>query len=82
MPGLGYLKPDQTTLTKFKAAYVSGPPKGRRRRAATTDGSGAPAEILPYTLAPVATGRRGGDQPAATNGAAEPGRRGRCSTSR
>ena len=22
----------QTTLTKFKAAYVSGPPKGRRRR--------------------------------------------------
>ncbi|HET7820979.1 MAG TPA: type VII secretion protein EccCa [Ornithinibacter sp.] len=72
VPGLGYLKPDQTTLTKFKAAYVSGPPKGRRRRAATTDGSGAPAEILPYTLAPVATGRRGGDQPVATNGAAEP----------
>jgi S-DNA-T family DNA segregation ATPase FtsK/SpoIIIE len=72
VPGLGYLKPDQTTLTKFKAAYVSGPPKGRRRRAATPDGSGAPGEILPYTLAPVATGRRGGDQPAATNGVAEP----------
>ena len=32
VPGLGYLKPDQTTLLKFKAAYVSGPPKGRRRR--------------------------------------------------
>jgi S-DNA-T family DNA segregation ATPase FtsK/SpoIIIE len=72
VPGLGYLKPDQTTLTKFKAAYVSGPPKGRRRRAATTDGSAAPAEILPYTLAPVAAGRRGADQPAVTPGAAEP----------
>ena len=68
VPGLGYLKPDQTTLTKFKAAYVSGPPKGRRRRAATTEGSGAPAEILPYTLAPVAAGRRGADQPAAAPG--------------
>jgi S-DNA-T family DNA segregation ATPase FtsK/SpoIIIE len=72
VPGLGYLKPDQTTLTKFKAAYVSGPPKGRRRRATTPDGSGAPAEILPYTLAPVAAGRRGADQPAAAVGAAEP----------
>ena len=25
-PGLGYLKPDQSTLLRFKAAYVSGPP--------------------------------------------------------
>ena len=41
VPGLGYLKPDQTTLLKFKAAYVSGPPKGRRRRAAT-GGTAAP----------------------------------------
>ena len=73
VPGLGYLKPDQTTLTKFKAAYVSGPPKGRRRRATTVDGSGggSAAEILPYTLAPVAAGRRGADAPAAS-GHAEP----------
>ena len=26
VPGLGYLKPDQSTLLRFKAAYVSGPP--------------------------------------------------------
>ena len=37
VPGLGYLKPDQSTLLRFKAAYVSGPPprprrRGRRRR--------------------------------------------------
>ncbi|MBM6399046.1 type VII secretion protein EccCa [Phycicoccus sonneratiae] len=64
VPGLGYLKPDQTTLTKFKAAYVSGPPKGRRRRAAAE--SGAPStstEILPFTLAPVTGGRRGSVEP-------------------
>ena len=71
VPGLGYLKPDQTTLTKFKAAYVSGPPKGRRRPVASTDGATTSAEILPYTLAPVVTGRRGGQQTAATN-AGEP----------
>ena len=27
-PGLGYLKPDPTTMLRFKAAYVSGPPPG------------------------------------------------------
>ncbi|MEO5608413.1 MAG: type VII secretion protein EccCa [Ornithinibacter sp.] len=72
IPGLGYLKPDQTTLTKFKAAYVSGPPRTRRRRAVSGEGSGptSSAEILPYTLAPVVAGRRGPQQPAA--GPAEP----------
>lgn len=49
VPGLGYLKPDQTTLTKFKAAYVSGPPKGRRA-AVATNGSG-PTQIVPFTAA-------------------------------
>jgi S-DNA-T family DNA segregation ATPase FtsK/SpoIIIE len=73
VPGLGYLKPDQTTLTKFKAAYVSGPPRGRRRRAAAPDGPGPgrAAEILPYTLAPVVAGRRGSEVPDAC-GPAEP----------
>ncbi|CAN7386916.1 type VII secretion protein EccCa [Knoellia sp. LjRoot47] len=48
VPGLGYLKPDQTTLLKFKAAYVSGPPKGRRRR--STAGTGGSAmQVLPFT---------------------------------
>ena len=51
VPGLGYLKPDQTTLLKFKAAYVSGPPKARRAAAATT--STAVNDILPFTAAPV-----------------------------
>ncbi|MGL5930809.1 MAG: type VII secretion protein EccCa [Dermatophilaceae bacterium] len=59
VPGLGYLRPDQTTLVKFKAAYVSGPPKSRRR-APVTDGApgGVSAGILPYTLAPVVGSRR------------------------
>jgi S-DNA-T family DNA segregation ATPase FtsK/SpoIIIE len=29
VPGLGFLKPDQSSLWRFKAAYVSGPPKAR-----------------------------------------------------
>ncbi|WP_299447155.1 type VII secretion protein EccCa [uncultured Phycicoccus sp.] len=68
VPGLGYLKPDQTTLTKFKAAYVSGPPKGRRRRGGVGDaGPSTGGEILPYTLAPVSAGRRPADTPAAVS---------------
>ena len=49
VPGLGFLKPDQTTLLKFKAAYVSGPPKGRRGRAAV--GGGGSMQVLPFTSA-------------------------------
>jgi len=30
VPGLGYLKPDPTALTRFQAAYVSGPPAAHR----------------------------------------------------
>lgn len=52
IPGLGYLKPDQTTLTKFKASYVSGPPKGRRRRAAAGGGPSAREQILPFSSYP------------------------------
>ena len=55
--------PTTTTLTKFKAAYVSGPPRGRRRRAATTDGSGAAGRDRSRTRSPpVAAGRRGADR--------------------
>ena len=47
VPGLGYLKPDQSTLLRFKAAYVSGPPPRRRGRG----GAGLRARaILPFTL--------------------------------
>ena len=34
-PGLGYLKPDPSTMLRFKAAYVSGPPAAGARCAAT-----------------------------------------------
>ncbi|MGL5866437.1 MAG: type VII secretion protein EccCa [Dermatophilaceae bacterium] len=51
VPGLGYLKPDQTTLVKFKAAYVSGPPKATGP-AAGAAGSALTA-VLPFTAAPV-----------------------------
>ncbi len=73
VPGLGYLKPDQTTLTKFKAAYVSGPPRTRRRRASVDEGvvTTSSAEILPYTLAPVVAGRSGSPETPAA-GPAEP----------
>ncbi len=51
VPGLGYLKPDPSTLVRFKAAYVSGPPAGPRpvRR----DTSGHLQGILPFSVAPV-----------------------------
>ncbi len=66
VPGLGYLKPDQTTLTKFKAAYVSGPPRGRRRRAPAESATSTSSEILPFTLAPVTAGRREALEPVET----------------
>ncbi|WP_232221805.1 type VII secretion protein EccCa [Nocardioides sp. J54] len=54
VPGLGYLKPDPTALTRFKAAYVSGPPETGRRRG-TRDGGGRAIGILPFTISEVQT---------------------------
>ncbi|WP_242530462.1 type VII secretion protein EccCa [Nocardioides aromaticivorans] len=54
VPGLGYLKPDPTQLTRFKAAYVSGPPETGRRRV-TRDGGGKVVGILPFTISEVQT---------------------------
>jgi DNA segregation ATPase FtsK/SpoIIIE, S-DNA-T family len=51
VPGLGYLKPDPTSMQRFKAAYVSGPPSGAVR--VRRDEGGAIAGILPFTIAPV-----------------------------
>ncbi|HSE69570.1 MAG TPA: type VII secretion protein EccCa [Nocardioidaceae bacterium] len=49
VPGLGYLKPDQSTLLRFKAAYVSGPPP--ERAGASRDESGTQVRsILPFTV--------------------------------
>ena len=51
VPGLGYLKPDPTSMTRFKAAYVSGPPSGRVR--VRRDEGGHLAGILPFTISEV-----------------------------
>ncbi|GAA3932720.1 type VII secretion protein EccCa [Microbacterium soli] len=56
--GHGILKSDAETLTQFRAAYVSAPPKTQRRRHAATEaeGSAAPArtiEARAFTAAPV-----------------------------
>jgi S-DNA-T family DNA segregation ATPase FtsK/SpoIIIE len=51
VPGLGYLKPDPTTMQRFKAAYVSGPPSGRAR--VQRDEGGHVRGILPFTVASV-----------------------------
>ncbi|HEU5037895.1 MAG TPA: type VII secretion protein EccCa [Nocardioides sp.] len=50
-PGLGYLKPDPTTMLRFKAAYVSGPPTGRVR--VRRDEGGHVQGILPFTISEV-----------------------------
>ena len=50
-PGLGFLKPDPTSLQRFKAAYVSGPPSGRVR--IRRDEGGNVRGILPFTITEV-----------------------------
>jgi S-DNA-T family DNA segregation ATPase FtsK/SpoIIIE len=52
-PGLGFLKPDQSTLVRFKAAYVSGPPAVRAH--ARRDEDETPYGILPFTSSEVRT---------------------------
>ena len=53
-PGAGILKSDTETMTQFRAAYVSGPPKRRKRAAASTEsGSDASAAVELFTAAPV-----------------------------
>ena len=50
-PGLGYLKPDPSTMLRFKSAYVSGPPTGRTR--VRRDEGGHVRGILPFTISEV-----------------------------
>ncbi|MER6512593.1 type VII secretion protein EccCa [Nonomuraea sp. NPDC001636] len=47
-PGNGYLKFDTSGMTRFKAAYVSGPHQVDLRHVATTDGSVTVREIVEY----------------------------------
>ena len=51
IPGLAYLKPDQSTLLRFKAGYVSGPPSGKVR--VRRDDGGHVQGILPFTISEV-----------------------------
>jgi DNA segregation ATPase FtsK/SpoIIIE, S-DNA-T family len=51
IPGLAYLKPDPTTMVRFKTAYVSGPPAGRVR--VRRDEGGKLQGILPFTISEV-----------------------------
>ncbi|WP_447644377.1 type VII secretion protein EccCb [Nocardioides zeae] len=55
VPGLGYLKPDQSTLLRFKAAYVSGPPPASSRATVRRDEGGNVRGILPFTISEVQT---------------------------
>ncbi|EGD44838.1 FtsK/SpoIIIE family protein [Nocardioidaceae bacterium Broad-1] len=51
VPGLGYLKPDPTSMQRFRAAYVSGPPAaGSRIR---RDEGGKLQGIFPFSIAEV-----------------------------
>ena len=53
VPGLGYLRPDPSTMRRFRAAYVSGPPPAGRTAARRTPGE--PPEVVPFGLAEVPT---------------------------
>ncbi len=51
VPGLGYLRPDHTTLVRFKASYVSGPPM---QQPDVARGPGGQVRgILPFTISEV-----------------------------
>ncbi|WP_433674962.1 type VII secretion protein EccCa [Microbacterium gorillae] len=52
-PGVGYLKSDQETMTQFRAAYVSGPPKTRMRHgSAPSEARESTLEIMAFTARP------------------------------
>jgi DNA segregation ATPase FtsK/SpoIIIE, S-DNA-T family len=53
MPGLGFLRLDQSTLLRFEGAYVSGPAPGLRAPSAARDEAGVVQEILPWTITEV-----------------------------
>lgn len=53
-PGGGFLKANTEDLVQFRAAYVSGPPKGRTTQTAITAEAGpGTVQISPFTAAPV-----------------------------
>jgi len=52
-PGAGFLKSDTQTMTQFRAAYVSGPPKRRRRAVVGAARTDASASVELFTAKPV-----------------------------
>ena len=64
MPGLGFLRTDQSTLLRFTAAYVSGPAAGRAR-AEVPEESRAVQGILPWTITEVRLPEQPGPEPTA-----------------
>ncbi len=51
VPGLGILAVDQSSLTRFKAAYVSGPPISNPARPVPRDENRRTPQVLPWTVA-------------------------------
>src|SRR6185436_20740083 len=52
VPGLGYLRSGPSTMRRFRAAYVSGPPPAGRTAARGAAG-GEPPGVVPFGLAGV-----------------------------
>jgi DNA segregation ATPase FtsK/SpoIIIE, S-DNA-T family len=67
VPGLGYLKSGPSTMLRFRAAYVSGPPPGSPRARRPED----PHEILPFQISEVHLPAADGAEPAAATPADE-----------
>jgi S-DNA-T family DNA segregation ATPase FtsK/SpoIIIE len=63
VPGLGYLKPDPTTLTRFRAVYVSGPPAALR--SVRRPGARPAPLVLPFVAREVRATEPLGREPAA-----------------
>jgi S-DNA-T family DNA segregation ATPase FtsK/SpoIIIE len=53
VPGLGLLRTDRSTLQRFSAAYVSGPPSTARARPVAQDETDGSPVILPWTTSEV-----------------------------
>jgi S-DNA-T family DNA segregation ATPase FtsK/SpoIIIE len=55
VPGLGYLKPGDSTMLRFQTAFVSGPTPGGvpASRAGAGDPHGDPHGVLPFTISEV-----------------------------